>query len=175
MSPATEIFQPLLIKHSFNNCFPSTTLRFRSSFHYPKTNLSVYIWNGVDSVVWETDMNRASFGDHFQQSLLWSCWWTVLPPFLHFTGINGSQIWVSVTWELEGRRYFASCQQSCISTSNLGMVFVTDVRVSCKGTSRACAKANSCHLFWPLINGYQVTHSRTAVLDSDQCSGYKFL
>ena len=149
MSPAIKIFQPLLTKHFFDNLvFHAAFLWWNSKAIsiYPKANLSVCIWNGLDLVEWGTQtwFSPTTSG----RSQLWSRWWTVFPLF---TGVSGSQIWVSVTWQLKGEDILTLVRNPCVSIPNLGTVLVMDVRVSCKGTSRACTRENSCHLFWPLV------------------------
>lgn len=157
MSPAIKIFQPLLTKHFFDN------LVFRVAFLwwnskaisiYPKANLSVCIWDGLDSIAWgtqtwfspylETTSNKAgpNYGVADGQ---------FSPLSSSSLSVSGSQIWVSVTWQLKGEDILPLVRNPCVSIPNLGTVLVMDVRVSCKGTSRACTRENSCHLFWPLV------------------------
>lgn len=115
---------------------------------YRKATLSVCIRNSLDSGVWGTEP------------------W--LPPYWPLPAVadvqltplpwhNGNQVRVSITWALSGEGIPPG--QKSESISNLGTLFVTDVSVRYKGTTRALAKDNSCHHSWALVS-YCAVHSK---------------
>lgn len=123
---------------------------------YRKANLSVCIRNSLDSGVWGTEP------------------W--LPPYWPLPAVadvqltplpwhNGNQVRVSITWALSGEGIPPG--QKSESISNLGTLFVTDVRVRYKGTTRALAKDNSCHHSWALVTVTVLSTAKTIVLHND--------
>lgn len=82
-----------------------------------------------------------------------------------FPGINESQVRVSITWALSGEGIPPG--QKSESISNLGTLFVTDVSVRYKGTTRALAKDNSCHHSWALVTVTVLSTAKTIVLHND--------
>lgn len=93
-------------------------------------------------------MVHALFGDHFQQVPTMELLMDSISPFppLRWHKWESNMGLLSLeSWRRED--ILPPVSNLAFLLQNLGMVFVTDFRVRSKGTSRAYAKANSCHLF----------------------------
>lgn len=158
MSPAIKIFQPLPTKQLFDNlALCIAFLWWNLLFPFTGKRPSVCAFGTAWIQVCEGQSPDSRLIGHFRQLLMCS-----LP---RFPGINGSQVRVSITWALSGEGILPG--QKSESISNLGTLFVTDVSVRYKGTTRALAKDNSCHHSWALVTVTVLSTAKTIVLHND--------